>query len=94
MRVTIDPISIDEYVVDQMTRMDQLTVVRNYVRKWLATNPQDAHEKQVSEVEVEVTWLDGDIEDCVFDRMVGFPIKPKRDWYKEWVNSTQNEDWG
>ena len=33
MRVKIDPVYVSEHALDQMPRLDQLTIVRNQVRK-------------------------------------------------------------
>ena len=51
----------------------------------------------MTEVEVEVGWLDGDVETLVFDRSVGFPIMidgeaAGRDWYQEWREETLSSE--
>lgn len=84
MRVRIDPVYISEHALDQMPRLDQLTIVRNHVLKGFKAHDVTADGNRAMEIEVEVAWLDGDIEDLVFDRVVGFPVEPVRDWYSEW----------
>lgn len=93
MRLTIDPIYLGDVVQDRMTRLDQLTVVRNYVRKAINGYRKDAEGRKVEEIEVEVGWLDGDVEMLVFDMMVGWPVeidgkKSDRNWYAEWRAET------
>lgn len=89
MRAAIDPIYLGEVVMDRMTRLDQLTIVRNHVRRGFAAHEQDVDGKKVAEISVEVGWLDGDVETLIFDRSVGFPLQIEgqpvgRDWYEEW----------
>ncbi len=88
MRVRIDPVYVSEHALDQMPRIDQLTIVRNQVRKGFEAYDIAADGDRVTEIEVEVGWLDGDVEDLLFDRMVGFPLTPERDWYEEWKKET------
>lgn len=89
LRVNADPIYLGEIALDRMTRLDQLTVVRNHVRKCFAAHREDVSGEAVSQVEVEVGWLSGDVDTLVFDKMVGFPIEPPGvDWYAEWRSET------
>mgnify|MGYP003489008442 FL=1 len=88
MRVKIDPVYVSEHALDQMPRLDQLTIVRNQVRKGFEAHDMAADGERVTEVQVEVAWLDGDVEVLVFDRLVGFPLEPGRDWYQEWKQET------
>lgn len=88
MRVVIDPVYVSEHALDQMPRLDQLTIVRNQVWKGFEAHDMAADGERVTEIQVEVGWLDGDVETLVFDRSVGFPIEPERDWYKEWKKET------
>ena len=96
MRAAIDPIYLGEVVMERMTRLDQLTIVRNHARRGIRAHEQDAHGERVEEVEVEVSWLDGDVETLVFDRNVGYPVeidgeKSRRDWIAEWKEETLPE---
>lgn len=68
-----------------LLKIDQLTIVRNHVRKWLSAHEESAEGDSVSEIAVEVVWQNGDIEEMVFDSSVGFPISPARDWFEEWL---------
>ena len=93
MRAAIDPIYLGEAVMERMTRLDQLTVVRNHVRRGFDSHKQDVDGDRVTEISVEVGWLDGDVETLVFDKLVGFPIEidgsaANRDWYAEWRAET------
>jgi hypothetical protein len=88
MRVSIDPIYLFEAALEKMTKLDQLTIVRNHARRGFEAHDKDAEDVFVEEVEVEVSWLDGDIETLVFNRLCGFPVSPKRDWYQQWRNET------
>lgn len=93
MRAEIDPIHLADVVMDKMTRMDQLTVVRNHARRGFESHRQDVDGEKVTEVSVEVGWLDGDVEVLTFSQLFGFPImidgeKSKRDWYAEWRMET------
>ena len=88
MRVILEPIYLTEVALDRMTQIDQLTIVRNHARRGIAAHDRDAEGGKVREVEVEVVWLDGTVETLVFDRMCGFPIEPKRDWFTEWRRET------
>lgn len=93
MRAAIDPIYLGEAVMERMTRLDQLTIVRNHVRRGFDSHRQDVDGERVTEVSVEVGWLDGDVETLVFDRLVGFPTEidgspASRDWYAEWKEET------
>ena len=93
MRAAIDPIYLGEVVMERMTRLDQLTIVRNHARRGFLAHEQDVNGERVTEVEVEVGWLDGDVETLVFDRSVGFPVvidgeSAGRDWYQEWREET------
>ena len=93
MRAAIDPIYLGEAVMERMTRLDQLTIVRNHVRRGFDSHKQDVDGERVTEVSVEVGWLDGDVETLVFDKLVGFPIEiggspANRDWYAEWKAET------
>ncbi len=93
MRAAIDPIYLGEVVMERMTRLDQLTIVRNHARRGFLAHEQDVTGERVTEVEVEVGWLDGDVETLVFDRFCGFPIlidgsASFRDWYAEWKDET------
>lgn len=88
MRVRIDPVYVSEHALDLMPRFDQLTIVRNQVRKGFDAHSKTADGERVTEIQVEVVWIDGDVEDLVFDLMAGFPITPERDWYQEWKDET------
>ena len=93
MRAAIDPIYLGEVVMERMTKLDQLTIVRNHARRGFLAHEQDVNGERVTEVEVEVGWLDGDVETLVFNRAVGFPIiiegePAARDWYAEWREET------
>lgn len=93
MRAAIDPIYLGEVVMERMTKLDQLTIVRNHARRGFLAHEQDVNGERVTEVEVEVGWLDGDVETLVFNRAVGFPIviegePATRDWYAEWREET------
>lgn len=93
MRAAIDPIYLGEVVMERMTRIDQLTIVRNHVRRGFVSHDEDVDGHKVTELSVDVGWLDGDVETLVFDRMVGFPLMidgepAKRDWYAEWKAET------
>lgn len=93
MRAAIDPIYLGEVVMERMTRLDQLTIVRNHVRRGFDSHKQDVDGERVTEVSVEAGWLDGDVETLVFDKLVGFPIEidgspASRDWYAEWKAET------
>lgn len=97
MRAAIDPLYLTEIVMERMTMLDQLTVVRNYVRKGFDAHRRDVNGEFVTEVSVEVGWLNGDIETLVFDKFVGYPVqidgkKPDRDWMAEWRSETLSED--
>ncbi len=97
MRAAIDPIYLGEVVMERMTRLDQLTIVRNHARRGFLAHEQDVTGERVTEVEVEVGWLDGDVETLVFDRSVGFPIiidgeSATRDWYEEWRHETLSSE--
>lgn len=85
LRIEVEPIYISEVALDIMSKFDQLTLVRNHVRKTLAAHRQDVDGVKVSEASVEVGWLDGEIETLIFDLMVGFPTNTSRDWYAEWA---------
>lgn len=56
-----------------------LNRVRTHVRKNLygRTEPVGAI--------LEVIYPSGEIEEWEFDHHVGYPIKPKRDWMREWA---------
>lgn len=88
MRIGIDTVFVSEHAIDQMPKLDQLTIVRNLVRKGFRAHDQDADGERVTEIEVEAVWLDGDMETLVFDRLVGFPLTPERDWYGDWKKDT------
>lgn len=93
MRAAIDPIYLGEVLMERMTRIDQLTIVRNHVRRGFDAHQQDVDGEKVTEISVEVGWLDGDVEELVFSRLVGFPIlvdgkESNRDWYAEWRAET------
>lgn len=93
MRAAIDPIYLGEVVMERMTKLDQLTIVRNHARRGFLAHEQDVNGERVTEVEVEVGWLDGDVETLVFNRAVGFPVviegePAARDWYAEWREET------
>lgn len=97
MRAAIDPIYLGEVVMERMTRLDQLTIVRNHARRGFLAHEQDVTGERVTEVEVEVGWLDGDVETLVFDRFCGFPIiidgeSAARDWYEEWRHETLSSE--
>ena len=97
MRAAIDPIYLGEVVMERMTRLDQLTIVRNHARRGFLAHEQDVTGERVTEVEVEVGWLDGDVETLVFDRFCGFPIvidgeAAGRDWYQEWREETLSSE--
>ena len=84
LRLRVDPVHVAEYASDQMMELDQLTLVRNEVRKGFEAHDHSTDGHRVEEIEVEVGWLNGDVETLVFDRLVGFPISPERDWYARW----------
>lgn len=61
--------------------LDQLTQVRNYVRKQF-TMHDDAEMIQVS-----VAWQTGDVDDLVFDKQVGYPQgTDEKFWFKRWTS--------
>lgn len=91
MRAEFDPIYLSELCASHMSRLDQLTVVRNAVRKLFLAHDISAEGDYVDECSIDVSWLDGDTETLVFDRMVGFPLEPDRDWYAEWKKEVLNE---
>lgn len=71
-------VNIGEFVPEfAKTRLDQLTFVRNYVRDQfpLHDNPE--------EIELTVFWANGDGEDLVFDRLVGYPVGTDENY---WLN--------
>lgn len=88
MRVRLDTVHVAEHALDQMPRLDQLTVVRNFVRRGMDAHRQSADGEPLTEAVVEVAWIDGDMEDLVFDLHVGFPTNIERDWYSEWKSET------
>lgn len=93
MRAAIEPIHLGEVVMERMTRIDQLTIVRNHVRRGFDSHRQDVDGEKVVEVSVEVGWLDGEVEELVFSETVGFPTmidgkESTRDWYAEWRAET------
>lgn len=89
MRVRLDAVHVAEHALDQMPRLDQLTVVRNMVRRGIDAHRQSADGDSLTEAVIEVAWIDGDVEDLVFDLFVGFPTNIERDWYAEWKSETR-----
>lgn len=59
------------------TRLDQLTFVRNYVREQFPLHDMP------EEIELTVFWANGDGEDLVFDRWVGYPVGTDENY---WLN--------
>jgi hypothetical protein len=89
VRIEISPIYIGKQVIGDITTFDQLTIVRNAVRKSFLDHRKAATGESVSEIEVQVCWLDGSLETLVFDEYVGFPKIVdgnvcEIDWYSDW----------
>ena len=84
MRLAADLFDVSSVAADMMPRLDQLTLVRNHGRGLFDAHYADVDGDVVVEAELEVAWLDGTVETLVFDRFVGFPLQPIRDWYAEW----------
>ena len=66
-----------------LTRFDELTLVRRYVRSQLAGRIQACG------ASVRVAWANGEVEDLRFDETVGYPVEPVRDWVGEWKAEVQ-----
>lgn len=60
-------------------RLEQLTDVRNHVRRELKIHPG------ADSASVVVEWNEGEVEDLVFDRNVGYPVGTSgKEWYNNW----------
>jgi len=64
------------------SRIDQLTFVRNYVREQFPLH------EGATELQVLVWWGNGDGEDMVFDKWVGYPLgTDEKFWIDSWTSS-------
>ena len=71
----------DFYPVSDESILDQLTQVRNYVRKQFTM-----HEGAVK-IQVSVAWQTGDVDDLVFDKHVGYPVgTDEKFWLNRWTS--------
>lgn len=89
MRLKIDPFYVSEHCDGKIFQIDQLTLVRNYVRAQLQSHRESVDGDCPTEVSLEVAWQNGDIEELTFTDSVGFPISPERDWYGDWLKELQ-----
>lgn len=61
--------------------IDQLTQVRNYVRTQFTMH--DGADK----IQVSVAWQNGDVDDMVFDKWVGYPLgTDEKFWFQRWTS--------
>lgn len=68
------------------TRFDQLTDVRNFVRRQMLAHPG------VKSLSVDVTWSNGEIETLVFDEWVGYPVGTSgENWINKWKEEVTRE---
>ena len=90
MRLTLEPLYVAEHTGSTLLKVDQLTLVRNHVRKQIKAHEISVDGEMPSEFEVEVAWQDGDVDMLVFDKNAGFPIEPVVDWYGDWLRDMRN----
>lgn len=65
----------------EASRLDQLTLIRNYVREQFTLH------ENATELQVLVFWQNGDGEDMVFDKSVGYPLgTDEKFWFKYWTD--------
>ena len=66
------------------SRIDQLTLVRNYVREQFLLH------EGATELHLLVWWANGDGEDMVFDKWVGNPLgTDEKFWIKNWTSGLE-----
>lgn len=71
----------DYFPTREESILDQLTQVRNYVRK------QFTMHEGAEMIQVSVAWQNGDVDDIVFDKWVGYPVGTDENfWFKRWTS--------
>lgn len=70
----------DYFPTTEESVFDQLTQVRNYVRHQFATH------ENIEAVKVSVIWQNGDVEELMFDKWVGYPQgTDEKFWFQRWT---------